>query len=182
MRSSFFAAKHGQHIDNFSRRILAWKVAPTFDPDSTAELLLTASVEVVDETPTLFADGGVENFNSAVDKLIESGLLTRLLAMTDIMFSNSLIESWFRSVKHQWLFLNTLDTVTAVEKLVSFYIAEHNRVLPHSAFKGQTPDEMYFGTGDAIPEELDAAKEAARAERLEVNRSRTCPVCDPLLN
>jgi putative transposase len=169
-------------IDNFSRRILAWKVAPTLDPVCTAELLLTASAGVVDETPTLLTDGGVENFNSAVDKLIESGTLRRLLAMTDIMFSNSLIESWFRSIKHQWLFLNTLDTVTAVEKLVRFYVADHNGVLPHSAFKGQTPDEMYFGTGNEIPGELDTAKKAARAERMEVNRAKSCTVCDPLLN
>ena len=28
------------------------------------------------------------------------------------------------------------------------------RVLPHSAFRGQTPDEMYFGTGDAVPADL----------------------------
>jgi transposase InsO family protein len=169
-------------IDNFSRRILAWKVSPTFDPDCTAELLLTASADLVDQTPTVLTDGGVENFNSAVDKLITSGILSRLLAMTDIVFSNSMIESWFRSIKHQWLFLNTLDTVTAVEKLVSFYIAEHNGAIPHSAFKGQTPDEMYFGTGDEVPEKLEAAKVAARAERMEVNRVRSCRRCDPLLN
>jgi len=169
-------------IDNFSRRILAWKVAPTFDPGCTAELLLTASAGMVDETPTILTDGGVENFNGAVDKLVESGMLTRLLAMTDIMFSNSMIESWFRSIKHQWLFLNTLDTVSAVKKLVKFYVAEHNGVIPHSAFEGQTPDEMYFGTGDEIPGELDAAKKAAREKRMEVNRARTCPACDPLLN
>ena len=36
----------------------------------------------------------VENFNSAVDKLVDFGLLRRLLVMTDISFSNSLIESW----------------------------------------------------------------------------------------
>lgn len=169
-------------IDNFSRRILPWRVSPTFDPDCTAELLLTASADLVDQTPTVLTDGGVENFNSAVDKLITSGILSRLLAMTDIVFSNSMIESWFRSIKHQWLFLNTLDTVTAVEKLVSFYIAEHNRAIPHSAFKGQTPDEMYFGTGDKVPEELEVAKVAARAERMEVNRVRSCRRCDPLLN
>ncbi len=168
-------------IDNFSRRILAWKVAPTFDPDCTAELLLTASADLVDQTPTVLTDGGVENFNSAVDKLITSGILSRLLAMTDIMFSNSMIESWFRCIKHQWLFLNTLDTVTAVEKFVSFYIAEHNGAIPHSAFKGQTPDEMYFGTGDEVPEELEGAKVAARTERMEVNRARSCRKCDPLL-
>jgi hypothetical protein len=31
---------------------------------------------------------------------------------------------------------------------------EHNRVLPHSAFRGQTPDEMYFGTRDTVPADL----------------------------
>jgi hypothetical protein len=47
--------------------------------------------------------------NSAVDELIDSGLLTRLLAMTEITYSNSMIESWWRALKHQWLYLNTLD-------------------------------------------------------------------------
>jgi hypothetical protein len=35
--------------------------------------------------------------------------------------------------------------------LVAFYVHEHNHVLPHSAFRGQTPDEMYFGIGDTVP-------------------------------
>jgi hypothetical protein len=65
----------------------------------------------------LVADGGVENFNGAVDELIASGLLRRVLAQTEITFSNSMIESWWRVLKHQWLFLNPLDSVRAVEKL-----------------------------------------------------------------
>ena len=169
-------------IDNFSRRILAWKVMPSFDPGNTAELLLTASANLTDETPTLLADGGVENFNSAVDKLVDSGILKRLLAMTEITFSNSLIESWWRSLKHQWLYLNALDTVSAVDRLVAFYVDEHNSRLPHSAFRGQTPDEMYFGLGEQVPNELDAAKKAALKKRREVNRALSCPTCDPLVN
>ena len=74
--------------------------------------------------------------------------------MTEISFSNSLIESWWRTIKHQWLYLNTLDTVSRLEKLVAFYVDEHNTRLPHSAFRGQTPDEMYFGTGESIPGEI----------------------------
>ncbi|MCC7424859.1 MAG: DDE-type integrase/transposase/recombinase [Planctomycetaceae bacterium] len=104
-------------IDNFSRRILAWKVSATFDPSTTAELLLSASRGLADQKPTLLADGGV---NGPVDKLVESGLLRRLLAQTEITFSNSLIESWWRVLKHQWLYLNTLDTVTTLEKLIDF--------------------------------------------------------------
>jgi len=124
-------------------------------------------------------DGGVENYNSAVDALVDSGMLKRLLAQTDISFSNSLIESWWRALKHQWLFLCTLDTVNRLEKLVAFYVEEHNTRLPHSAFHGQTPDEMYYGTGERIPEQLASAKTAARHARLAVNRARTCPTCVP---
>jgi transposase InsO family protein len=164
-------------IDNFSRRILAWKVAETFDPTITAELLLTASKHVVDGKPKLLADGGVENYNKAVDELVKGGLLKRVLAQTDITFSNSMIESWWRVLKHQWLYLNTLDTVRAIENLVAFYVKEHNSRLPHSAFRGQTPDEMYFKTGDRIPEKLEAARQKARQDRAEANRKQDCDAC-----
>jgi transposase InsO family protein len=166
-------------IDNFSRRILSWKASGTFDPNVTAELLLDASNSLFNQQPTLLVDGGVENFNTAVDKLVGSGLLRRILAQTDISYSNSLIESWWRSLKHQWLFLNTLDTVSSVQKLVSFYVEQHNTRLPHSAFRGQTPDEMYFGTGDHIPDDLHTARKESRESRMEVNRSMSCPVCKP---
>ena len=91
-------------VDNFSRRILAWKVAGTFDPTSTVETLLAASKCVDHGKPVLLVDGGSENFNGAVDELIKSGLLRRVLAQTEITFSNSMIESWWRVLKHQGCF------------------------------------------------------------------------------
>ena len=97
--------------------------------------------------------------------MVDAGLLKRVLARTEITFSNSLIESWWRVLKHQWLFLNTLDTVSALERLVAFYVQEHNVRLPHSAFRGQTPDEMYFGTGKSVPKQLATARQAARQRR-----------------
>ena len=73
--------------------------------------------------------------------------------------------------------LHSLDSVTTVRRLVAFYVDEHNRVLPHSAFRGQTPDEMYFGTGDAVPADLTSRAAAARRARVEANRSATCETC-----
>jgi len=166
-------------IDNFSRRILAWKVSATFEPGASAEILLRASDTIIgNDCPTLLADGGIENYNSAVDELIETGRLRRLLAMTDITYSNSLIESWWRVLKHHWLYLNTLDSVAAVERLVRFYVSQHNETMPHSAFRGQTPDEMYFGTGNDIPGQLEVRRAAARSRRLAENRSKTCRICE----
>jgi len=132
--------------------------------------------------PLVLVDGSVENFNSAVDKLVESGMLKRVLAQTEINFSNSLIESWWRVVKHQWLYLNTLDTVTTVRNLVAFYIDQHNRHFPHSAFRGQTPDEMYFGTGGAIAKQLEASRIAARQSPVEANRAQTCRTCEEIVS
>jgi putative transposase len=99
------------------------------------------------------------------------------LAFTELKFSNSMIEAWWRSLKHQWLFLHSLDSVTTVRRLVAFYVDEHNRVLPHSAFRGQTPDEMYFGTGDAVPADLTSRAAAARRARVAANRSASCEKC-----
>ena len=55
-------------IDNYSRRILAWSVAGTFQPGVTAQLLIDASRSMTSGKPMLLVDGGGENFNSAVDE------------------------------------------------------------------------------------------------------------------
>ena len=96
-------------------------------------------------------DSGVENTNSAVTALVESGTLKRILAQVDVVFSNSMIEAWWRMIKHQWLYLNELDSVGTLRKRVAFYVDQHNTHVPHSAFRGwQTPDKMYFSKGAEV--------------------------------
>ena len=68
--------------------------------------------------------------------------------------------------------------VTPDHVRVSFYVEEHNQRLPHSAFRGQTPDEMYFGEGMRVPDELESGKKAARRKRLAMNRALSCAVCE----
>ncbi len=168
-------------IDNFSRKILAWRVSERFDPGNTVAVLVQArqAMELADAPPTVLADGGVENVNAGVDALIDAGALRRVLAQTEISVSNSMIESWWRVLKHQWLYLNTLDTVASLRRLVSYYVREYNTRLPHSAFGGQTPDEMYLRIGTRVPLELHANRKEARAARLQANRSATCRICVP---
>jgi transposase InsO family protein len=170
-------------IDNFSRRIVAWRVADTCAPVNSVSVLLDASRAAApsDSTQVVLSEAGVENVNAQVDALIPSGVLRRLLAFTELKFSNSMIEAWWRSLKHQWLFLHSLDSVATVRRLVAFYVDEHNRVLPHSAFRGQTPDEMYWGTGNAIPADLTSRASAARRARVEANRSASCATCPSVI-
>src|SRR4051812_43152661 len=101
---------------------------------------------------------GSENDNHEVKALDSSNLIKLVLAKVDVLYSNSMIEAWWRSLKHQWLFLNALDTLEAVERLVAFYVVQHNTVIPHSALGGLTPDEVYFGSGTSVVADLAAAR------------------------
>jgi transposase InsO family protein len=165
-------------IDNFSRRILAWRVSAKFEVASTLAVLHEAGASLGGaEAPSVLVDAGVENMNGSVDTLIAQGLIRRVLAQVDVRFSNSMIEAWWRALKHQWLFLHELTTLEQVERLVRFYVQQHNEVLPHAAFRGQTPDEMFFGKGADVFEELEAKRVEARRKRLEANRAMSCAQC-----
>jgi hypothetical protein len=122
-------------IDNFSRRILAFRVGDHFDIGNAIAVLMDAVRNATAKgntgapaAPMLMVDGGVENFNAGVDELVASGQLRRVLAQTEVSFSNSLIEAFWRTMRHQWLFLNTLDSVAAVRRHMTFYVsADHDR-------------------------------------------------------
>ena len=166
-------------IDNFSRRILAWKLAASLEPGTTCQGLTDAADQLpeLDGPATLYADSGIENVNGQVDDLLDLGKLQRVLAQVEVSFSNSMIESWWRSLKSNWIYINQLESFAALERLISFYVIEHNTKMPHAAFHGQTPDEVCFGRGDHVPEQLAMARRLARQARLEANRVVSCEDC-----
>ncbi|MBN1606716.1 MAG: DDE-type integrase/transposase/recombinase, partial [Polyangiaceae bacterium] len=167
-------------MDNFSRRILAWRISPALETSRTASLLHQA-VQVVLQSGasavTLLADSGVENVNAAVDAALTETGTSRVLAQVEIAWSNSMIEAWWRSLKHGWLFLNRLDTLAAVERLVAFYVQQHNEVMPHAALGGRTPDEVFRGGAQDLKERIRAAHRAAVRDRVSANQRLACGEC-----
>ena len=123
------------------------------------------------------ADSGSENVNGAVDDLLDGEDLSRVLAQVEITFSNSMIEAFWRSLKHAWLYLHPLDSFAALHRLIEFYVEAHNEVMPHSAFHGQTPNEVFFRIGEVVIKELADARMTAREKRMEANRAARCGVC-----
>jgi len=158
-------------MDNFSRKVLAYRVSEKYQPTATATLLeeaasyLPPSTDDPHQPPpsvSVYCDGGVENFNDAVDQVLSRFQMQRAQAQIDVQFSNSMIEAFWRSTKHNCLFQQRLDSLEAIGKWVAFYVMQHNEVMPHHAFKGQTPNEMFFDTGKTIDAELEQARATAR--------------------
>jgi transposase InsO family protein len=166
-------------IDNYSRRILSWSLEERLGSGGTCRILREAVVELNDcpDHAIVVADSGSENVNGAVDELLDGEEWTRVLAQVEITFSNSMIEAFWRSLKHSWLYLHSLDSFAALRRLIEFYVEAHNEAMPHSAFHGQTPNEVFFGIGEIVIKELAGARKTAREKRMEANRAATCGVC-----
>ena len=156
-------------IDNFSRRILAWRVADTFASVNSVTVLLDASRAATpsDSAPVVLTDAGVENVNAQVDESIHTGVVRRLLAFTELKFSNSMIEAWWRSLKH----LSALP-VTTVRRLVTFYVDEHNRVLGFQRSADRHPTRCTSGRGRGAGRPEVTRRRAPDRRESKTNRRR----------
>ena len=105
------------------------------------------------------------------------GIVRRVLAQVEVSFSNSMIEAFRRSLRHQWLYLHSLESFSQLEQLIDFYLKEHNARMPHHAFDGQTPDEMYFDQAPRVRDRLTTARHQARRARMAENRGQSCRAC-----
>jgi putative transposase len=90
---------------------------------------------------------GSENVNRNVDDELEGIDLEQVLAQIDVTYSNSMIEAFWRSLTHSWLYLHGLEPESELRRLIAVYVEAHNEVMPHSAFDGQTPNEVFFRNG-----------------------------------
>jgi len=126
-------------IDNFSGRILSCRLAGRLDPSITCEIFKEAGKNL-GLTPTVVADSGVENANAGVHPLMQDGVIRRVLAQVEVSFSNSMIEAFWRSLRHQWLRLHSLESFTQLKQLIDSYVREHNSKMPttHSSDKHPT--------------------------------------------
>ncbi len=120
---------------------------------------------------------GVENVNADVGEAFKDTGIGRILAQIEVAYSNSMVEALWRQVKQCWLFLHSLDTVAIVEKLVAFYVEQHNVVIPLHVLKGRTPDEVFKGEAVDLPERLREAHRVAIRDRIEANRRLSCDSC-----
>jgi putative transposase len=170
-------------IDNFSRYVVAWSICRSQSGLLSVDLLrkgAEASRKLGHpwEIPEVFTDGGPENDNQWVDKLIESGFIIRTIAQLESRFSNSLVEALNRSLKVNCLYNHPLNTFKDVERLVNCYLNQHNTVVPHAAFKGATPLQMYTGTWTSEnTAELKRKLTRAKLGRKNLRNSLSCASC-----
>lgn len=107
----------------------------------------------------------------------ENPPINKLIAKTDITFSNSPIEALNKILKYQFLYLNEVRDINHLERLLSEWFPIYCNQRPNKAGKYiLTPYEVYTNV-TLDKQELREETIQARKERILYNQSIKCGVC-----
>ena len=158
--------------------ILSWRVFDHLSAEGTRQILIEAAQYLTSSIPDIILiDGGSENRVERFGDTLQWAKGRMRRALVDIAYSNSMIEAFWRKIKYSFLFKYNLDSLATVKRLITKFIDEYNSIMPHSAFRGQTPDEMFFGNALDIEKRLAEERRKAREKRIEFNRALSCEDC-----
>ena len=163
-------------IDNYSRKVLSWKV----NKKISAKLMFANLNEAYQKftpknTIRLIVDGGSEN--QIRDKLDLHQLpIDQLRAQVDIKFSNSMVEATFQTIK-KYYFRTILKEQNKIDpnKELPWIIEDINANRPNAQLNGLTPNEAYAMKYSNIPKnDFTKAKKIRRIDNL----NYSCIACN----
>jgi len=163
-------------IDNYSRYIVNWQVNESISLKNTFDLI-KKSEESCDKDTFIISDQGTENKTLFKFKNRLSKNLSFLLARIDIRQSNSMIESFFKSLKNNYLYKQKLRTTEDAHRHIRYYVNSHNKT-PLKLFKGATPNETYNNNWPADDlKSINKNKEFALIKRKNNKSIKKCRAC-----
>ncbi len=109
------------------------------------ETIINAGIQPNQKEKTeLIVDGGTENNNKTVTTLLQKYPVDKLVAMKDILKSNSMIESLNRLIKYDYLYTRHIHNQDELVKVLrKNVIPDYNIKRPNGQVFGLTPAEAY---------------------------------------
>ena len=152
-------------IDWYSRHILSYRISTTLD----VSFCVAALEEALAKYPA------PEIFNTDQGSQFTSADFTEILLSRQIKISmdskgrakdNIIIERFFRSLKHEDIYLKEYFSISELKTGVARYMFKYNHVRLHETHGYRTPAEIYFGRKEVVRTEAVMVPE--RKQLLEI--------------
>lgn len=167
-------------IDNFSRKILKCEVSDIKSAAITCENIKSVMIEypvILGAECDLIVDGGSEN-KGELDLLIaeKSSSLKKIVALKDVVFSNSMVEATNKILKNNYLLDHKFTCVDSLQEFLDGVLLDFNSERNNAQLYGLTPDRAFAGEVPD-PDRFKAAIMDARYARVMENQEFPCGSC-----
>jgi transposase InsO family protein len=157
-------------LDDYSRRIIAWRLQKDMTADSFSEVVELACEAAgidkldIEHRPKLVSDRGAALVSSDFETYLEQRGIGHILASPYHPQTNGKIERYHRSCKER-VNLNVHETPFELEREIGAFIRWYNYERYHEALGNVTPDDVYFSRRDEILKQRKELKQKTLARR-----------------
>jgi hypothetical protein len=133
--------------DNFSRAILACKVATEYNSEVARQTLeeVLQRHNLMNKEGALVTDDGMENKGKLEEWMNKPGMLwKKLIAQLDIIQSNSMVEAANKILKYRFLYTNPVANTEELIIVLKKAVRAYNEI-PNAQLYGHTPNEVLAG-------------------------------------
>jgi len=130
-------------LDVFTREVVGWSIQDSLKTDLVLEALRSAMHKTSPDAEVIFhSDRGSQYASEAYRNFLAKSNIKPSMSRRGNCYDNSYVESWFSSLKKEWLYRRSWSTESELRTLVFQYIEVwYNRKRKHSALGYVSPEQ-----------------------------------------
>lgn len=134
-------------LDLFNREVIGWSFGQTLETSLVLNALSMAMLKVGPDAQIIFhSDRGSQYASEAFRKFLKHNNIIPSMSRSGNCYDNAYVESWFASLKKEWIYRSHYSTEGELKALVFEYIEVwYNKKRRHSSLGYLSPLEYKLG-------------------------------------